>query len=836
MSLSILSGRAAAEWVRTLVATPPSGPDPAEVREILTRVRAGGDAALLELGERLDGIRPPSLRVDPARIREAAERIGDGRREALEAARRSLERFHAVQRRSEPVVTTGEGVRAWREFRPIRRVGVYVPGGRAAYPSSLLMAVVPARIAGCAEIAVCSPPGPEGRPHAAVLAAAGFLDVEEVYAVGGAQAIAALARGTETVPRVDKIVGPGGAWVNAAKLAAFDEVSIDKPAGPSEVVAWADASAPPEWVASELLAQAEHGPDSLCVGILPTAAAARRVAEAVDARLPGLARGELVRASLDGSALLITRREERALEWIEALAPEHLAILRPDARGLAASVSSAGSIFVGPWTPVAAGDYASGTNHILPTGRRARSDGGLSVDDFGRWVQFQEMGPRGIRAIASVVETLAEWEGLPGHARSVRLRRDGSGPGADRGTERSVGPDPGGDPGPGGAPGPGPDRDIAPAPDRAGAVDPIVRRLVRPHLLGAEPYVTARSKHRGGILLDANENPFGPPASGGGDLHRYPDPRSGGLRAALAARFGVEPDRLWIGNGSDEALDVLLRAVAGPGDTAVVPVPTYGLYAARARVHGVRVTEVPLDDDFDLDLPATQEAARTARVVFLCSPNNPTGNLLSRDRVLALAAEASALVVVDEAYVEFSGAASLAPRAGEPANLVVVRTFSKAWGLAGARVGWAAAHPDLVDVLDLAGLPYPLSAPAARAATAALDRAADVEARRDRIVAERERLRAGLEALGIRVRPSEANFLLFFVDDFLDDAATVQRRLDEEFGVVIRDRSRLPRLAGGLRTSVGTPEENDRLLEALRVVLGRETAVPAGGSPTGGTP
>lgn len=343
-----------------------------------------------------------------------------------------------------------------------------------------------------------------------------------------------------------------------------------------------------------------------------------------------------------------------------------------------------------------------------------------------------------------------------------------------------------------------------------------IRSLVRPHLHGVEPYTTARSQHTGGVLLDANESPYGPLAPGvDPELHRYPDPAHPELKAVLSRRSGVPADRIWVGNGSDEAIDVLIRTLVEPGEEVVVAVPTYGVYAARARTHGARVVEVRLDADYDLQVDRTAGAARDAKLVFLGSPNNPTANLLSEDRVLELVRRTRGLVAVDEAYVEFAPRPSMAGRAGGPERLAVLRTLSKAWGLAGARVGWLVGHPELVRFLGVAGLPYPLSRPAARAALRALEREDEMERRVRRTRRERRRLRAGLGKLGLTVAPSDANFLLFFVPG----PREVQRRLAAVHGVVVRDRSGLPGLRGALRVTVGTPEENDRFLDGLAEVL-----------------
>ncbi len=781
--LPVLSGERARSWLERRSRRGTARPDQA-VLGILEAVRTGGDAALLDLVERFDEVRPPALAIPRPRWMEALAAVEPARRAALERAMRNLERFHGAQRRREAPVEVESGVVAWREFRPLDRVGIYVPGGLAAYPSSLLMAAVPARLAGCREVIVCSPPGADGEPAPPVLAAAALAGVDAVFAAGGAQAVAAMTWGTESVPAVDRIVGPGGRWVNAAKLAVSGVVAIDLPAGPSEVAVWADAGADPGVVAAELLAQAEHGSDSLSVAVLPDEAMAEEVREATLAALGRAPRGALAARSLAGSALLVAGSEAEALAWVDELAAEHLVLLREDADRAAASIRHAGSVFLGPWSPVAAGDYAVGTNHVLPTGRRARADDGLSLDDFGRWIQFQHLDRSGLQSLAPTVVALAEWEGLPAHAESVAARL-------------------------GGGSGPGPV-------SRA----PLPHDLVRPHLRELRGYRTARSEHVGGILLDANENPLGPPGGLDAGLARYPDPRLPALRTALAEELGTEPGRVWIGNGSDEAIDLLVRTLADPGDPVGVASPSYGVYADRVRAHGARVVPMPLDADFDLDVGVALATLRDARLLFLCSPNNPTGNRLSPDRIETLLERWPGVVALDEAYVEFAAGGSLASNAGGSwPRLVVLRTFSKAWGLAAARVGCAVADAGLVRILTRTGLPYPLSTLSARVAVAALADRAGMLRRVADIVAERERVRRGLEALGTHPLRSEANFLLFSVDD----PRTVQRRLAEEYGVVVRDRSDLPRLRGGLRVSIGTRAENDRFLDGLARVPGVRT-------------
>lgn len=435
-----LAGREARAWVDAAAEREDSGLPVREVRKILDDVRAGGDAAVRRCAAAYDGGAPSALRVPPARCHKALAALDPARREALEFARDNIARRHEVQLRRDTPVDMVPGVSLWREFRPIRRVGLYVPGGRAAYASSLLMTAVPARVAGCSEIVVCSPAEQTGEPAEAILAAAALAGVDELYAIGGAHAIGAMAYGTETIGRVDKIFGPGGAWVNAAKLAVFGTVAIDLPAGPSEVAVWADAAADPDGVAAELVAQAEHGPDSVCVAVLGDAVAGpavlRELARAIEirveerlARLEGPSR-KAAEAALAAGAILLAHDAAEAADWLDVLAPEHLSIRTRDLEGCLGRVSNAGAVFLGPTSPVAAGDYCTGANHVLPTGGRARGAGGLDVDAFGRWMSVQRVTPDGLARLAPAVAALAEWEGLPAHAESVRAACASIGPAA----------------------------------------------------------------------------------------------------------------------------------------------------------------------------------------------------------------------------------------------------------------------------------------------------------------------------------------------------------------------------------------------------------------------
>ena len=372
-----------------------------QVAEIVADVRARGDAALREWGERLDGASPPSLRVAPEAI--AGAEVDPDVLGAIRRLAAAVAAVHEPQRPADTRVAPVDGVVVERRFVPLREVGIYAPGGRASYPSSLVMTAVPARLAGVERIAVVSP-----RPSTALLATARELGLDEVYAVGGAQAIAALAYGTATVPRVDKIVGPGNRWVTAAKLLVSGTVAIDLPAGPSEVLIVADESADAELCAADLLAQAEHGPDSECVLVTTSA----ELAEAVRELVGGAAQVRVeVAASLD-----------EALARADEYAPEHLELHVTDPQAAAARVTSAGSVFLGPWASAVAGDYAAGANHVLPTGGLARGTGGLGLEAFLKPVQYVSVSREGLAGMRETISALARVEGLPLHAAAAEAR------------------------------------------------------------------------------------------------------------------------------------------------------------------------------------------------------------------------------------------------------------------------------------------------------------------------------------------------------------------------------------------------------------------------------
>lgn len=404
----------------------------AAVADIIADVRAQGDSALLRLTEKLDGVALHEIEVSDAEAQAARRELDQAAVSAIDTAIANVRAFHAAQLGQPVRVETVPGVVCERVLRPLRAVGLYVPAGRAPLPSTAIMLGVPAALAGCPVRVLCTPPRPDGRADPAVVVAARACGVQRIFKAGGAQAVAAMAYGTGSIPKVDKIFGPGNAWVTAAKQAvALDPAgaALDMPAGPSEVMVIADAGANPRFVAIDLLSQAEHGPDSQVLLVTTASGLVDQVRAEIDALLPTLPRRDIMAESLLHGAAIVVASLADAIDVANRYAPEHLILQVAEPRRCVEDIWSTGSVFIGPWTPESVGDYCSGTNHVLPTYGHARAYSGLSLADFQRQMTLQELTPAGLAALAPTVETLAGLEGLDAHAAAVRLRRSGRTPG-----------------------------------------------------------------------------------------------------------------------------------------------------------------------------------------------------------------------------------------------------------------------------------------------------------------------------------------------------------------------------------------------------------------------
>ncbi len=394
------------------------------VEEILARVRLHGDDALYDYALKFEKVVLDKLFLTKSELTELATGVSAEQKAALDTAYKNIYTFHQSQLKTEDKVETMPGVTCWREIRPIEKVGLYIPGGTAVLPSTLLMLGIPAQIVGCGEIVVCTPPQKDGRVNPFIAYVALLLGIDKIYLAGGAQAIAAMAYGTDTIPKTDKIFGPGNQYVTKAKtiIQSTTTTAIDMPAGPSEVLVIADENANPVFVAADLLAQSEHGVDSQAILVTNSATIAQQTIEELNKQLPVLPRAEIAAKAIENSYIVITNTLDEAMDFSNQYAPEHLILATANWQQLTPKIINAGSVFLGNLTPESAGDYASGTNHTLPTSSFAKAYSGVSVDSFVKKITFQHITPDGIKNIGPTVEILAELEGLQAHKNAVSVR------------------------------------------------------------------------------------------------------------------------------------------------------------------------------------------------------------------------------------------------------------------------------------------------------------------------------------------------------------------------------------------------------------------------------
>ncbi len=394
------------------------------VEDVIAHVQQNGDSALFDYAHKFDKVELEKLYLDKAELTEIASSVSDEQQAALKVAYNNIYKFHQAQIKAEDKVETMPGVTCWRELRPIEKVGLYIPGGSAVLPSTFLMLGIPAQIAGCHEIVVCSPPQKNGKVNAFIAYVALLLGIDKIYLAGGSQAIAAMAYGTETIAKVDKIFGPGNQFVTKAKtiIQSTTTTAIDMPAGPSEVLVIADETANPVFVAADLLAQAEHGMDSQSILVCTSKQIAEKALNELDKQLAVLPRAEIAKVAIENSYIVVTSNLDEAMDFSNQYAPEHLILATANWQLITANIINAGSVFLGNLTPESAGDYASGTNHTLPTSSYARAYSGVSVDSFVKKITFQYLTKEGLQNIGPSVEILAELEGLHAHKNAVSVR------------------------------------------------------------------------------------------------------------------------------------------------------------------------------------------------------------------------------------------------------------------------------------------------------------------------------------------------------------------------------------------------------------------------------
>ncbi|KUK83008.1 MAG: Histidinol dehydrogenase, partial [Pelotomaculum thermopropionicum] len=738
-------------------------------------------------------LEPDKIRVEESEIGKAYQQVDDDFLAALRQAGKNIDNYHRARLPRGWLEPDSGGNLVGHLCRPLSRVGIYVPGGTAVYPSSVLMNALPAKVAGVQEIVMVTPPARDGSVNPYILVAAAEAGVTEIYRVGGAQAVAALAYGTPTIKAVDKIIGPGNSYVAMAKKQVYGMVDIDMVAGPSEILIIADENADPAFIAADLLSQAEHDERAAPVLLTPSRQLAFKVQEEVAAQAALLLRKEIVERSLeDYGAVVVTGNIDEAFELANRFAPEHLELMLEEPLRWLTRVENAGAVFVGAHSPEPVGDYLAGPNHILPTGGTARFYSPLGVDSFLKKSSLIAYTGATLAQMGDAVIKMAAVEGLEAHANAVRIRLKKND--QKKGIEGR---------------------------HRMNTLFDAAK-LAREDLRALNPY--SASCFPDLIKLDANENPYEFPPEiikiinkelGTMDLSRYPDAMAQRLRESIAGYTGAGPENIMVGNGSDELiLNIILTFAAG--ERFVVTTPTFVMYQIHGRIAAAEVVEVPRRDDFSIDVNSLKRVASGTgiKLVFICTPNNPTGNAVAREEIEEVIRNTNAIVVVDEAYGEFGGE-SCVPLLKRYPNLIVLRTFSKAFGMAGLRVGYLLSGRPVIKELLKVKQPFNLNAFSQVAARLVLENQAPFKKRIALILQQRDRLFQELSSLrGVEAFPSQANFILFRTSRPAEEIYFGLR----ERGVLVRNLNS-PALSRCLRVTVGTPEENGIFIEKLGEIL-----------------
>ncbi len=760
------------------------------VDRICHDVMARGTEAVLEYTLALDNVRlaPDALRVPEAELVAAHTNADQGFLESVRRIRANILEFQQAILHQDVALARPQGVRLEQRYTPLRRVGLCVPGGAAAYPSSVLMTAVPAQAAGVQEIALVAPPTDFGSRNPDILATCHELGIREVYRVGGAQAVAALAYGTDQIQPVDKIVGPGNIFVALAKQKVYGQVAIDSIAGPSEVVVIADHATCPAYTAADMLAQAEHAPGS-SVLITCDASVLEATLGEMDKQIGRLNRAEVTRHALeDFSALVLTKDMDEACQIANEIAPEHLHIAVENGRELVKKIPNAGATFVGPFSPVAIGDYFAGPSHVLPTGGTARWASGLSANDFLRSSSVIEFTEQALANAATDVERIALREQLTAHWESVaiRLKR--------------------------------PSNSACPTPEKTMGTN----MKYRPEVLAMDGYAPGEQPPPGKFIkLNTNENPY--PASrlvmqaiqstAQSGLARYPDPLATAFRESASEALKVPAEWILCGNGSDDILTIVTRTFVGPGEKMRVPMPTYSLYKTLAEIQGAVIEEVRFDENWCLS-DAFGHTDPDLRLAILANPNSPSGTVLTPEEVLSIANRLPCPLLVDEAYVDFAGISCLS-LVRQTEKILVSRTLSKSYALAGLRFGFVVAQPQVIQQMGKVKDSYNCDALAIAAATAAIADQNWLSENRQRILDSRERFRIGLEQLGFVVAPSQANFLWCVHPDVESRWLFDQLR---KARILIRYMN-YDGWGDGLRITIGTDAQLDACLDQFKTLL-----------------
>lgn len=667
-----------------------------EVTNILEKVKNTGDSALKKYNFLFDKININTLKVNKKKIYNSKFYIDKNIKNAITNAYNNIYKFHKYQILKKKKIETISGVLCYQIYRPISKIGLYVPGGTSSLFSTVLMLGIPAKLALCPNIILCSP-----APISTEILFASYLcNIENIFQVGGAQAIAAMAYGTESVDKVDKIFGPGNFFVTEAKRQVSNQnqsdknISIDMPAGPSELMILADKSANYNFIVADLLSQAEHGIDSQVFLITIEEKIAKLVKKELYKQLEKLPKKNIAKKSLNNSFIIIVNNIEECINIINEYAPEHLIIQCNNYDKILSKIINAGSIFLGHWSPESVGDYASGTNHVLPTYGYASTYSCLGISDFQKRISVQKLTKQGLLNISDTVEIMAKKENLLGHSNSITERKKYIYKNYFNQKKNNN-----------------------------------IYKIVRKNILNFIPYKSARSLYKDNtnnlISLNANESPITSIFSLNKRIfNKYPEPQSKELINLYSKYVNLNIKNILITRGADEGIDLIIRTFCNKkNDKILFCPPTYDMYRVTAEILDIKYIMINSNHNWDLNLNEIKKNLNNVKIIFICNPNNPTGNYINRNNIIKLLelTKNKIIIVIDEAYIEFCIDQTLTNFINKYNNLIILRTLSKAFALAGLRCGFILTNKYIINILIKVIAPYPIPEPVIDIAIQALN-------------------------------------------------------------------------------------------------------------------
>ncbi|QJC34831.1 histidinol dehydrogenase [Enterobacteriaceae endosymbiont of Donacia piscatrix] len=654
------------------------------VKNILKQVKENGDIALKKYSLLFDKIKIDNLQINKEQIFNSKFHINHNVKNAIQNAYNNIYKFHKYQIIKKKIIEIIPGVFCSHIFRPISKIGLYVPGGTSSLFSTVLMLGIPAQIALCPNIILCSPPPISNE----ILFAANLCNIQNIFQIGGAHAIAAMAYGTKSVNKVDKIFGPGNIYVTEAKKQVsnntnfFNKTSIDMPAGPSELMIIADESANYKFIIADLLSQAEHGIDSQVLLITTEEKIGKLVKQNIFKQLKKIPKKNIIVKSLNNSYIIIVDNIDECINIVNTYSPEHLIIQCKNYKEILSNIINAGSIFLGNWAPESVGDYASGTNHVLPTYGYASTYSCLSISDFQKKISVQKLTKNGLLNISFTVETMAKTENLLGHSNSVTIRKN-----FINQQKKKI---------------------------------KNINQIVKKNILNLIPYKSARLLYKNNInnkiMLNANESPIISLFSiNNRILNRYPEQQPKELLNFYSKYINLNNENILITRGADEGIDIIMRTFCNQEyDKILFCPPTYDMYRVTAEILNIKYLMIfSINDNWKINFNEIKKNLKNIKIIYFCNPNNPTGNILNKDNIIQLLelTKNKIIIVIDEAYIEFCLNHTMIYLINKYENLIILRTLSKAFGLAGLRCGFILTNKYIINILLKVIAPYPISIP-----------------------------------------------------------------------------------------------------------------------------